>query len=169
MGESVLDGSMRAFLTGLTCFTLASAMAASPVLAAEAKKGDKDKKPEVAYVNISPVAIPVLEGGQIINYVFVSVRLNLKPTANVSALRDKEPFFRDALVRSAWRQPFNDPTSYAKIDVGALKTRMMGEATRIAGPGAVASVEIIGDPQAKRVTGLPRPKGAGPVERAPIP
>jgi hypothetical protein len=159
---------MRALLTGLICLTLASSLWATSGMAAEAKKDDKDKKPEGNYVSISPVALPILEGGQIINYVFVTVRLNLKPSANLSALRDKEPYFRDALVHTAWRQPFNDPTSYAKIDVGALKTRMMAEATRIAGPGAIASVELVGDPQPKRVAGLPRPRSSAPVERAPI-
>ncbi len=155
---------MRAFLAGLICLALAT-----PVLAAEAKKDGKDKKSDGNYVNISPVALPILEGGQIINYVFVTVKLNLKPSANVSALRDREPYFRDALVHTAWRQPFNDPTSYAKIDVGALKSRMMTEATRIAGAGSIASVELVGEPQPKRVSGLPRPRGSAPVERAPIP
>jgi hypothetical protein len=46
---------------------------------------------------------------------------------------------------------------------------MMEEATRIAGPGAIASVDLVGEPQPKRVTGLPRPKGAAAPERAPIP
>jgi hypothetical protein len=155
---------MRPILT-----SLAILLAAGPALAAE-KTDEKGKKPETAFVNIAPVALPVIADGQLINFVFVTLKLNLTPSANMVALRDREPFFRDALVRTAYRQPFTVPTSYTTIDVPALKSRMMAEATRIAGPGAIASVELVGEPQPKRVSGLPRPKGLGPAPaRAPIP
>lgn len=162
--ESVVENGMRAFLAVLLCLTLAT-----PALAADDKGKDKDKKSDGNYVNISPVALPIVVKGQLINFVFVTVRLNLKPSANVTALRDKEPYFRDALVRTAYRTPFVLPTSYTQVDVPALKARMMVEATRIAGPGAIASVELVGEPQAKRVTGLPRPNAAPAPDRAPIP
>jgi len=153
---------MRAFIA-----CLLSVIIALPALAADEK--GKDKKVDGQYVNISPVALPIIVNGQLINFVFVTVRLNLTPSANVSALRDKEPFFRDALVHTAYRQPFVVPTNYTQIDVAGLKARMMGEAKRIAGPGAIASVEIVGEPQPKRVVGLPRPRSAPAPERAPIP
>ncbi len=41
------------------------------------------------------------------NYVFVIVRINLTTTANAAQLREKEPFFRDALVRAGHRTPFS--------------------------------------------------------------
>jgi len=157
---------MRAFLAGLLCLILAV-----PALAAEqkGKDKDKDKKSDGQYVNISPVALPIIVNGQLINFVFVAVRLNLTPSANVEAQREKEPYFRDALVRTAYRQPFVVPTNYAQVDIPALKARIMGEATKITGPGVIASVELVGDPQPKRVVGLPHPKGVPPPERAPIP
>ena len=61
------------------------------------------------------------------------------------------------------------PTNYATIDVPALKSRMIVEAAKIAGPGVVTSVELIGEPQPKRITGLPRPKGAPQENHDPIP
>ncbi len=164
MGESVVERGMRPILISLL------ALAAAGSAFAGEKKDDKDKKPESPAVSISPVALPVIVDGQLINFVFVTVKLNLTPSANIAALRDKEPFFRDALVHTAYREPFTLSTSYVTVDVPALKRRMMAEATRIAGPGAIASVEVVGDPQPKRVSGLPRPKGLGPAPaRAPIP
>lgn len=162
MGESVVERGMRPILISLLALA-----AAGSALAGEKKD---DKKPDSPAVSISPVALPIIVDGQLINFVFVTVKLNLTPSANMAALRDKEPYFRDALVHSAYRQPFTLSTSYVTVDVPALKRRMMAEATRIAGPGAIASVEVVGDPQPKRVSGLPRPKGLGPApERAPIP
>lgn len=168
MGESVFHGAMRRFPSLLAVFLLA-AMTAAPASAGEAKKDEKGKGSDGQYVNLSPVALPVIADNRLINFVFVTVRLNLTPSANASAQRDREPYFRDALVRTAYRQPFTVPTNYAQIDVKALKARMMGEAARIAGPGVIASVEIIGEPQPKKLYGLPRPKGAPAPERAPIP
>ena len=164
--ESVVENAMRALLAGLLCLILAA-----PAVAADdkGKDKDKDKKPDGQYVNLSPVALPIIVNGQLINFVFVTVRLNLSPSASVSALRDKEPYFRDALVHTAYRRPFVVPTNYTLVDIPALKARMMDEASRIAGPGVIASVELIGDPQPKKVTGLPRPRGAPPVEKPPIP
>ncbi len=163
--ESVVEKGMRAFLAVLLCLTLVA-----PAFAADDKGKGKDKdKTDGQYVNISPVALPIIVNGQLINFVFVTVRLNLSPSASVNALRDKEPYFRDALVHTAYRRPFVVPTNYTLVDIPALKARMMDEASRIAGPGAIASVELIGDPQPKKVTGLPRPRGAPPVEKPPIP
>lgn len=147
---------------------LAAALAvliAAPALAAE-KKGET---PAGQYVDISPVALPIIEQGRLLNFVFVTLRLNIAPSANAVALRDKEPYFRDALVHTAYRQPFNLPGSYITVDVKALKARMMGEAARIAGPGVVTSVDLVGEPQPKRRSGLPAPKGSAGSQRAPIP
>jgi len=162
--ESVVENAMRAFLAFLLCLILAG-----PAFAADDKGKDKGKATDGQYVNIAPVALPIIVNGQLINFVFVTVRLNLSPSASVSALRDKEPYFRDALVHTAYRRPFVVPTNYTLVDIPALKARMMDEASRIAGPGVIASVELIGDPQPKKVTGLPRPRGAPPVEKPPIP
>lgn len=137
---------------------------AAPAVAGE----DKAKAPEGNYVDVSPVALPIVADGQLINFVFVQLRLNLTPRADMTKLREKEPYFRDALVRMAYRTPFTRPDSYTKIDERALISRMMAEASRITGPGMIQSVQIQGEPQAKRVTGLPKPHTA-PMERAPIP
>ena len=50
--------------------------------------------------------MPIVVDGQLVNYVFVYVRLNLTSGANATRLREKEPFFRDALVRAGHRTPF---------------------------------------------------------------
>ena len=143
---------------------IALCLLAVPAYAAE----EKPKLPEGNYVDVSPVALPIVADGVLINFVFVQLRLNLTPRADISKLREKEPYFRDALVRMAYRTPFVRPDTYTKIDERALTSRMMAEAVRIAGPGMILNAQIQGEPQSKRVSGLPRPHAA-PQERPPIP
>ena len=94
------------------------------------------------YVDLQPVGLPIVVKGQLVNYVFVYVRLNLAASADVAALRDKEPYLRDALVRMAHRTPFTDPADYNRIDQARLVAAMMREATAIAGAGAIRSVVV---------------------------
>jgi hypothetical protein len=94
------------------------------------------------YVELQPVALPVVVCGQLVNYVFVYVRLNLTASADTARLRDKEPYFRDALVRMAHRTPFIVPNDYNRIDEGRLTASLMREAVAIAGGGAIRSVVV---------------------------
>ncbi|HSV03371.1 MAG TPA: hypothetical protein VLI41_09210 [Phenylobacterium sp.] len=107
---------------------------AAPAAAAPAQVGQ--------YVDILPVGLPVVAQGRLVNYVFVYLRLNLAPAADALRLRDKEPYFRDALVRSAHRTPFGAPGDVNRIDEPRLCAAMMREAAAIAGPGVVRSVVV---------------------------
>lgn len=146
----------------------AALLTASPAALSTAGAAEKDAAPPMTqYVDISPIAAPIVLQGRLINYIFVTVRLNLAPGADSAAVRDKEPFFRDALVRAAYRTPFVKPGDYTHINEPALKSVMMVEGARIAGPRTVISVDIL-KAQAQKVIGLPRPPGPA-APRAPIP
>ena len=127
--------------------------------AAEDKGG---KTREVGqYVDLQPVAMPIVIDGQLVNYVFVYVRVNLRTGADVTKIRDKEPFFRDALVRDAHRTPFVVPGDWQKIDEAKLVAAMTRDAAAITGPGVVSSVAVMSQSPQKRVM-PPRP---APPER----
>lgn len=114
-------------------------------LAGPAAAGDKGDKPETVvgqYVDLQPVALPVVIGGRLVNYVYAYVRVNLAAGADVIWLRTKEPFFRDALVREAHRTPFVVPSDWERIDERKLTTVMLRDAQAIAGDGAVISVVV---------------------------
>lgn len=108
------------------------------------------------YVDLSPVALPVVVRGQLVNYVFIAVRVQLTSQANAGRWRAREPFFRDALVRAGHRTPFTRSDSYVSLDAAKLKATMMREAVAIAGARDVASVIIVSQTP-KRVSGLPKP------------
>ncbi len=56
------------------------------------------------------VALPIIVDGQLINYVFCSIRLDLYP--NADGAKAKEEFFRDDLVRLGHRSPFTRKDDY---------------------------------------------------------
>ncbi|MDP3658464.1 hypothetical protein [Phenylobacterium sp.] len=139
-----------------TLLAAALACATSPALASE----KKEAKVEVGqYVDLSPVALPIVVRGQLVNYVFVYVRINLTTGANSVKLREKEPYFRDALVRAGHRTPFTKADDYMVVDVGRLTSTLQREAVAIAGPGMVRSV-VVTSQAPKRRTGVPTPRAA---------
>jgi hypothetical protein len=115
----------------------ALALAAGPALAEGAPEKNVGQ-----YVDLAPVGLPIVADGQLVNYVFVYVRINLTGSANASLWRQKEPYFRDALIRSGHRTPFTVPGDYQVIDVAKLTSTMYRDAVAIAGPGVVKSVVV---------------------------
>jgi hypothetical protein len=114
------------------------------------------------YVDLAPVGMPIVVSGRLVNYVFVYIRINLAPGADTPHWRDKEPYFRDALVRLGHRTPFTWPADYTRLDEGRLKAALYRAAVAITGPGVVTSVEVLPGGGPMRRSGLPKP-GAGPA------
>lgn len=133
---------------------LIAASAALPVLAAgsEATAGDRPA-PGGASIGMAGVGLPIIAGGRLRNYVFVSLRMHLGGSATPESMRAKEAFLRDALVRAAHRTPFTVADDWTVIDTAALSASLMRSAATIAGRGSVARVEIISQ-AARRRTGV---------------
>jgi len=118
----------------------AVAFAATPALAADPKAGEKGDVGQ--YVDLQPVGLPIVVNRQLVNYVFVYVRINLTSGANVARLREKEPFFRDALVRAGHRTPFTLASDLGAVDVPKLTAALARDAGVIAGAGQIRSVVV---------------------------
>jgi len=104
---------------------------------------DAPPPPDDHAIKLSPLALPIVVDGRVLNYVFVTVKVDLTPSANAMALRDKEPIFRDALVRDAYRTPFVTPGNYNHLDEAKLKSVFIRDATTIAGAGQVVGIEVL--------------------------
>ena len=131
----------RAFIACLPLMLIAGAAAA--------------ETPAGQFVDLAPVAMPGVAGGRLVNYVFVYIRIHLTPGANLAQWRDREPYFRDALVKLGHRTPFSIPGDYTRIDEARLKAALFQAASAITGPGQVASIEIMPGGGPMRRTGLP--------------
>lgn len=128
--------------------------AASAVAATAATAGAPPKKSETVgqYVDLSPLAIPSMEGRRLKNYIFAAIRVKLTSRADPQKLRDKEPFFRDAIVRAAHRAAYNLPTDFDRLDEPRFKAMAVAEATKVAGAGMVAGIQFTGPPQPRKRT-----------------
>lgn len=119
----------------------AAALCGSCAAPLAARAGEEKSKEVGQYVDLQPVAMPIVVDGRLVNYVFVYARVNLKAGADIIRLRDKEPMFRDALVRAGHRTPFVLPNDWQKVDEAKLIAALTRDANAIA-PGAIASVTI---------------------------
>lgn len=131
-------------------------LAAAPVVAlaglAQAGVAEAEEKKVGQYVDISPVALPIGVNGRLLNYIFTTVRINLSASADANKLREKEPYFRDALVRAAHRTPFTLATDYNRLDQAKLKATLMREAAALVGAQNLASVTVMSEAPRRRVT-----------------
>jgi flagellar basal body-associated protein FliL len=130
---------MKPVLKTLVAAALLSSLT-GPAMAAGAKKEEKDAAAQ--YVDLKTVALPILSKNAVVNHVFVSLRINLTSAANAVRLREMEPLFRDALVRSAHRAPYTLASDLTKVDEPRLVATMTRQANMIAGPGQIRSVVI---------------------------
>jgi hypothetical protein len=120
---------------------------------ASAADGTKEGAGDVGqYVDLQPVGLPIVARGQLVNYVFVYIRVNLTNSANAAKLREHEPYFRDALVRAAHRTPFTVANDYTKIDEPRLTAALFREASAITGPGQIRSVVVTSQQPRRRLT-----------------
>ena len=103
-------------------------------------------------LNINGVGLPVITGGRLRNYVFVTLRLHLGAHATPETLRHKEAFFRDALVKAGHRTPFVVPNDWTRLDANALSASLMRSAVAIAGRGAVARVEVVSQAPRRQIS-----------------
>jgi hypothetical protein len=122
----------------------AGLLASSTALAAPSALAGDSAPPKVddQAVKLSPVGLPIVVEGHVVNYVFVTVVVDLTPSADVIAIREKEPAFRDALVRDAHRTPFVIPGDYNHLDKDKLKAAMFRDAQAIAGARAIKGIEV---------------------------
>ena len=120
--------------------TLSAVLLAAPAVARSEGAAKKDPG---QVVDLLPMALPVVVDGQLVNYVFVTVRLVLTPAADAARWRAKEPYFRDALVRAGHETPFVVPGQYEKIDVDKLAAALMRDAQAITGPGVIKGVVVM--------------------------
>ena len=131
------------------------ALAAGAAAASEPPK----KSSGGQYIDLSPVALPIVLNNRLINYVFVQVRINLSPSADAPKIREKEPWFRDALVRAGHRTPFTKATDYTVIDEARMKASLMREAALIIPARNLRSVSLISQTPKQR-SRLPRAPAA---------
>jgi hypothetical protein len=91
---------------------------------------------------LSTVGVPIISNGRLVNYVLVRLTLTLRPGTDVSRMSEKEPYFREALVRLGYRMHLNPANNLNRVDPALVSAKMLPLCQTIAGPGVVNGVEI---------------------------
>lgn len=118
------------------------ALAGTAATAASASDAPASGGATAATLNIAGVGLPIITGGRIRNYVFVTVSLTLGAGFTPDQLRAKEPYFRDALVRASYRTPFVLADDWTQVDAPAVCAMLMRAAPAISGAGSIASAQV---------------------------
>lgn len=91
---------------------IAAAMIASTMLAGLAKANAQPAAPSAAEVtrtmDAAYIAVPVVRDGVLVNYLFVTMRIDIAPQVDLWRTRERAHFLRDALVRAAHRTSLAD-------------------------------------------------------------
>ena len=107
---------------------------------------------EPASFNLTGVGLPIIVGGRVRNYVFAELKLYLGEGQTLDAVRAKEPYLRDALVRAGHRTPFVLADDWNQLDAAALSASLIRSADSVIGKGAIARVEVVSQAARRRTT-----------------
>ncbi len=108
-----------------------------------------------ASFNLTGVGLPIIVGGRVRNYVFAELKLHLGEGQALDAVRAKEPYLRDALVRAGHRTPFVLADDWNRLDTAALSASLIRAADSLIGKGAIARVEVVSQAARRRTTVRP--------------
>lgn len=131
----------------------AGAVLTAATLATAARASEKAAPAADAVVNMTGVGLPVIVDGRVRNYVFIVLKLHLGPGHTVEAVRAKEAYLRDALIRAGHRTPFVLADDWTALDTAALSASLIRSASTLIGRGAVARVEVVSQTPRRR-TGM---------------
>ncbi|WP_338575623.1 hypothetical protein V8J38_10780 [Brevundimonas olei] len=105
-----------------------------------------------ASFNLTGVGLPIIVGARVRNYIFVVLKLHLGQGHALDAVRAKEPYLRDALVRAGHRTPFVLADDWNQVDPEALSASLIRSADALIGKGAIIRVEVVSQAARRRTT-----------------
>jgi hypothetical protein len=137
----------RAMAAALVASTLMAGLAvarAAEHASASAKEKGGEAGPDVSRSMDAPyLAVPVVRDGQLVNYLFVSLRIQISPHVDLWRTREKAQFLRDALVRASHANALADPNDINKLNETLALQVYRAAAIQSLGAQAVAGISII--------------------------
>lgn len=108
-----------------------------------------------AAFDMTGVGLPVIVNGRVRNHVFVVLKLYPGTGHATDAVRGKEPYLRDALVRAGHRTPFVLADDWNRLDADAMSASLIRAADALIGKGAIARVEVVSQTPRRRTAVRP--------------
>lgn len=138
----------RAIAMALIASTLLAghsiAFAAEGAHGAKGESKSNETDPGAARSMDAPyLAVPVVRNGLLVNYLFVSVRIEISPGVDLWRTRERAQFVRDALVRAAHTNQLADANDPNVLDQAHAIAVFRQTAIQVLGERAVGRVTII--------------------------
>ncbi|MEZ6021918.1 MAG: hypothetical protein R3C16_00500 [Hyphomonadaceae bacterium] len=89
------------------------------------------------------LAVPVVRDGQLVNYLFVSIRIEISPNVDLWRTREQAHFLRDALVRASHSNDLADPVNSNLLNESRAIEVYRAAAIHALGERAIAGVSIV--------------------------
>ncbi|MBI3437920.1 MAG: hypothetical protein HY054_04600 [Proteobacteria bacterium] len=89
------------------------------------------------------LAVPVVRDGRLVNYLFVSLRIQISPHVDLWRTREKAQFLRDALVRASHANALADPNDNNALNQALAIQVYRQAASQTLGADAVAGITIV--------------------------
>jgi hypothetical protein len=135
----------RAVAAAMIASTLLAGLANASGPAAKAKeKGETEEAQTSARSMDAPyLAVPVIREGQLVNYLFVSIRIEIAQGVDLWRTRERAHFLRDALVRASHGADLADPHDNNALNEARAIEVYRAAAIQALGERAVGPITIV--------------------------
>ncbi len=121
---------------------LANASGGGEAVKAKGGEGGEDSMPSRT-MDAPYLAVPVVRRGELVNYLFVSIRIEIAQGVDLWRTRERAQFLRDALVRASHANDLSDPNDNNALNEALAVTVYRAAAVQALGERAVAGVTIV--------------------------
>lgn len=130
-------------MRSLALVFLALALSAAPGAFAKSEKPKAGAEEQLARaIVVEAVPMPVFRKNRLVNYIYISVRVELVASADAFKLRERSHFLRDSVLRAVHRADLSDPARTDQLNTAAALPLIRAAAVQALGDKAVAKVEI---------------------------
>jgi len=135
----------RAIAAAMLASTLLAglATASGPSEKAKEKGGEGGEALSSRSMDAPYLAVPVIRDGVLVNYLFVSLRLEIAQGVDLWRTREQAHFLRDALVRASHANDLSDPADINVLNQARAIEIYHAAAVEALGERAVGAVTIV--------------------------
>lgn len=135
----------RAIAAALIASTILAGLAnaSGPSPKGKEKEGEQGEQLSSRSMDAPYLAVPVVRDGQLVNYLFVSIRLEVANGVDLWQTREKAHFLRDALVRASHSNDLADPTDNNALNEARAIQVYRAAAVQALGERAVGPITIV--------------------------
>lgn len=135
----------RAVAAALIASTILAGLAnaSGPSPKGKEEEGEQGEQLSSRSMDAPYLAVPVVRDGQLVNYLFVSIRLEVANGVDLWQTREKAHFLRDALVRASHSNDLADPTDNNALNEARAIQVYRAAAVQALGERAVGPITIV--------------------------